>query len=163
MILFLTDSWDGFLARKFKVQTLYGSMMDTIADKTLSIILLSMLLLKKLDILSLVLVCEIIIAITNVIGIAAGKKIASSKTGKIKMWVLSITIILSYMNYFNIVNHNIVVYSSIITIILQTLAIYGYLKNLNSQKGIKQERKGIKDLKDLKYILFDTNYYLSTV
>ena len=45
-LLFLTDFIDGALARKFKVQTLYGSVMDTIADKTLSIILI-VLLIKK--------------------------------------------------------------------------------------------------------------------
>ena len=40
IILFLTDTVDGFLARKFKVQTFYGSIMDTIADKTLSLSLI---------------------------------------------------------------------------------------------------------------------------
>ena len=163
VILFMTDSWDGILARKFKVQTLYGSVMDTIADKTLSIILLSMLLINKLDILSLVLLCEIIISVPNVIGMIAGKKTKSSWIGKIKMWLLSITIILSYLNYFNIVNYNIVIISSIITIILQLFAIYGYIKTLLSQKEIKQERKPINNLTDLKYVLFDTEYYLSTI
>ena len=56
--------------------------MDTIADKTLSIILLSMLLIDKLDILSLVLLCEIIISIPNVIAMIAGKKTKSSWIGK---------------------------------------------------------------------------------
>lgn len=163
VILFLTDSWDGILARKFKVQTLYGSVMDTIADKTLSIILLSMLLINKLDILSLVLLCEIIISIPNVIGMITGKKTKSSWIGKIKMWLLSITIVLSYLNYFDIVDYNVVIISSVITIILQLFAIHGYIRTLLSQKEIKQERKPINNLADLKYVLFDTDYYLSTI
>ena len=38
--LYATDWFDGFLARKFGVQTLFGSIMDTIADKVLCIILI---------------------------------------------------------------------------------------------------------------------------
>ena len=60
IILFLTDSIDGFLARKFNVQTLYGSMMDTIADKGLSIILM-ILLVSRMKMLSIVLILEIFI------------------------------------------------------------------------------------------------------
>ena len=161
IILFLTDSWDGLLARKYKVQTLYGSVMDTVADKTLSIILLSMLLMDRMGILSVVLLCEIIISIPNILGMATGKKTKSSIIGKIKMWLLSITIVLSYLNYFNIVNYNIVIVSSVITRTMQLFAIYGYIKNLIIQKEIKQERKKIENIADLKYILFDTDYYMS--
>ena len=161
IILFLTDSWDGLLARKYKVQTLYGSVMDTVADKTLSIILLSILLMDRMGILSVVLLCEIIISIPNILGMATGKKTKSSIIGKIKMWLLSITIVLSYLNYFNIVNYNIVIVSSVITITMQLFAIYGYIKNLIIQKEIKQERKKIENIADLKYILFDTDYYMS--
>ena len=45
-LLFLTDFIDGKLARKYKVQTIYGSNMDTIADKALSIGLIILLLQK---------------------------------------------------------------------------------------------------------------------
>ena len=38
--LYTTDWFDGFLSRKFGVQTLFGSIMDTIADKVLCIILI---------------------------------------------------------------------------------------------------------------------------
>lgn len=67
VILFLTDTIDGFLARKLKVQTLFGSIMDTIADKTLTIILL-VILLDSMKMLSLILILEILIAFTNCIG-----------------------------------------------------------------------------------------------
>ena len=40
VILLATDSFDGFLARKFHVQTLFGQIADTIADKILGIVLL---------------------------------------------------------------------------------------------------------------------------
>ena len=47
ILIFLTDFVDGFLARKFKVQTLYGSLLDVVADKALSVILMFLLLNKK--------------------------------------------------------------------------------------------------------------------
>ncbi len=158
--LFLTDSIDGILARKFKVQTLYGSMMDTVADKTLSIVLLLMLV-KKVDILSIVLLCEILIAIINIVGMAIGKKTQSSLLGKAKMWVLSITIVLSYMNLFNIIDYNIVIFSSVITIIMQIFVTMGYIKSLIKQKGVVNKKQPIRNIQELRYILFDTKYYMS--
>ncbi len=77
IILFLTDWIDGFLARKFNVQTLYGSMMDTIADKALTMILI-ILLVRKINILAIILIGEIIISIINVLGTFQNKKITSS-------------------------------------------------------------------------------------
>ncbi len=158
--LFLTDSIDGILARKFKVQTLYGSMMDTVADKTLSIVLLLMLV-KKVDILSIVLLCEILIAIINIVGMAIGKKTQSSLLGKAKMWVLSITIVLSYMNLFNIIDYSIVIFSSVITIIMQIFVTMGYIKSLIKQKGVVNKKQPIRNIQELRYILFDTKYYMS--
>mgnify|MGYP003498840544 CR=1 FL=1 len=35
--MFFTDCLDGFISRKCKAQTLFGSIMDTIADKVLCI------------------------------------------------------------------------------------------------------------------------------
>ncbi len=160
--LFLTDSIDGILARKFKVQTLYGSMMDTVADKTLSIVLLLMLV-KKVDILSIVLLCEILIAIINIVGMAIGKKTQSSLLGKAKMWVLSITIVLSYMNLFNIIDYSIVIFSSVITIIMQIFVTMDYIKSLIKQKGVVNKKQPIKNIQELRYILFDTKYYISTI
>jgi phosphatidylglycerophosphate synthase len=72
IILFLTDTLDGFLARKFKVQSLFGSLMDTIADKALTIILL-VLLLSELRMLTGVLVLEILISLVNCIGMIMRK------------------------------------------------------------------------------------------
>ncbi len=160
--LFLTDSIDGILARKFKVQTLYGSMMDTVADKTLSIVLLLMSM-KKVDILSIVLLCEILIAIINIVGMAIGKKTQSSLLGKAKMWVLSITIVLSYMNLFNIIDYNIVIFSSVITIIMQIFVTMDYIKSLIKQKWVVNKKQPIKNIQELRYILFDTKYYMSTI
>lgn len=161
IVLFLTDSIDGILARRFKVQTLYGSIMDTIADKGLSIILM-ILLLGKIKILYAVLILEIIIAVISIYGIAKGNNIKSSMIGKFKMWLLSITIVFGFMNYFNTTKAELVYISAILTLIAQVLTIIGYAKILitNSNK-LKQLHK-VGNVNDLKYILFDTDYYIST-
>ena len=84
VILFLTDTVDGFLARKFRVQTFYGSLMDTIADKTLSIVLL-IILANHINILYVVLLCEILIALLNSFEMVRRKRTKSIIIGKIKM------------------------------------------------------------------------------
>ena len=89
--LFLTDFIDGLLARKFKVQTLFGSMIDTLADKILSLVLL-ILLLSNNSILYLLISGEIVIALINSVARIRGKLTKVCILGKIKMWLLSITI-----------------------------------------------------------------------
>ncbi len=114
-------------------------------------------------ILSIVLLCEILIAIINIVGMAIGKKTQSSLLGKAKMWVLSITIVLSYMNLFNIIDYNIVIFSSVITIIMQIFVTMDYIKSLIKQKEVVNKKQPIKNIQELMYILFDTKYYMSTI
>lgn len=162
IVLFLTDSIDGILARKYKVQTLYGSIMDTIADKTLCIVLM-LLLIQKIDIVAGMLIGEILIACINVFAMLKGKKAKSSLMGKTKMWFISIAIVLSYMHYFNIIGYNIVFVSIIATNLVQILTIIDYVKTLKSQEYNKRTMNVIKNVEDLKYVLFNTEYYLSSL
>ena len=164
LVLFLTDWVDGFLARKFKVQTLYGCLMDTVADKILTIILILLLIKHPVNMLSMVLIGEIIISCINVLGTIQGKKVSSSLQGKIKMWLLSVTILLAYLNSFDIISANVVTISSIITFIMQIFVNIGYIQNLRNQKSVKKEQKiKIKNLKDLEYVLFSTQFYTNTI
>lgn len=160
VLIFLTDFIDGILARKFKVQTLFGAIMDTVADKALCIVLL-LALLPENNMLLFILVLEIVISIVNTIGMALKKKAKSSLLGKVKMWILSITIILGYVGYFNLIDFIFIEISSIITICMQIAVIIGYIVNLKNSDII--ERTGLKEDKkeNLKYVLFDTEYYTS--
>ena len=160
ILIFLTDFVDGILARKFKVQTLFGAIMDTVADKALCIVLL-LALLPENPLLLYILIFEIVISIVNTIGMALKKKTKSSILGKIKMWIISITIILGYIEYFNLIDFIFVEISSIITIGMQIAVIIGYI--LNVKKADIVERTGLKESKkeNLMYVLFDTEYYIS--
>lgn len=162
VILFLTDTIDGFLARKFKVQTFYGSVMDTIADKTLSIVLL-VILAEHIKILSVVLLCEIAIALLNSFEMVRRKRTKAIKIGKIKMWFLATIIVLGYLNYFGFVVIEVINAVCIATIVMQVITFVSYIKYLEEQKGNLREKPKIQSFKDIKYILFDTDFYLNSI
>ena len=153
-ILFLTDFIDGKLARKYNVQTIYGSMMDTIGDKAMSIGL-SIILIKNIPIIILPLIGEIIISRINIIGEILGKKPESSPLGKIKMWIVSITIITCYISYFKKTNIKIEYIGCFITFILQIFVIIDYVKRLKH----KPKKQPQYPKEKLLYRLFSTKYY----
>jgi phosphatidylglycerophosphate synthase len=160
MLLFSTDAIDGTLARKYNVQTLYGSIMDTIADKALSMMLL-LILISKINIATIMLILEFVIAIINTIAFIKGKNPESSIFGKIKMWLISMTIVLGYVCYFDIINDTTVIVGTIVTTMAQLIVIIDYLKKLiKKEKNIKPIFK-LKNKKELKEILFDTEYYMN--
>lgn len=162
VILFLTDTIDGFLARKCNVQTFYGSIMDTIADKTLSIVLL-IILANHINILYVVLLCEILIALLNSFEMARRKRTKSILIGKVKMWFLATTIVCCYLHYFRIITAEVVDWLCIITIVMQISTFVSYVKYLEEQKDNLRDKPNLKSMKDLKYILFDTDFYLKSI
>lgn len=163
ILIFLTDSVDGFFARKCNVQTMYGSIMDVVADKTLCIVLL-ILSLGQIESFTAILIGEIIIALINIIYKIMGRNTKSRIMGKIKMWAISITLILGYLNYFGILNYmTIVNFACGITFALQTFTAIDYINYLRQKETIQQNKRKIKSIDDLLYVLFNTEYYLSTI
>jgi len=158
-LLFLTDFLDGVLARKFRVQTLFGSLLDTVADKALSIMLLIMLI-DKIEILLVILILECIIAVINMITVGLRKRTRSSMLGKIKTWIISITIIFGYMYDFGFISDRFVFILSFATIVMQIFVAIGYIKTLIVSKEIKYEKDDNIVKSDIRKILFDTDYYI---
>lgn len=159
IILFLTDFLDGVLARRFCVQTLYGSTMDTIADKTLSIILL-LPLVEKLNSTFLILLGELGISTINVCGRLQQKITKSSICGKIKMWFLAITIVLGYLCYFVVIDRLVVEIGVYITLVFQCYVSIRYIFYLRNQNPVKKEKNFMQNKENLLYVLFNTEYYL---
>lgn len=159
IILFFTDLLDGFLARKNKVQTLYGSLMDTIADKALSIVLLCILI-KKIPLMIILLIGEIVIACINTLSMIRGKKPRTRFFGKFKMWFISSTIILGYMHYYDLISSILTIIGTICTFIMQVITTFDYIIKLRKQKSSENPLCQVKNKKDFYYMLFNTKYYM---
>ena len=93
---FITDFIDGKLARKLKVQSFFGSLLDSLSDKAFAIICLTLLALQN-PIFWTVIAAEGAIVYANYRSAQKGNNIQSSKAGKIKTGVLGVSIIGSMM------------------------------------------------------------------
>ena len=160
-IIFSTDFIDGKLARGFHVETFYGSLMDTVADKVLNIALL-LPLIKITKWFYLLLALEVTILLVNTIGTIHGKKTRSLFLGKVKMWFIFFTIILGYATIFNYLNNIYALITLVLTIICEIIVIIDYIIFLLKQEK-NTNRFKIKSFDDLIYFLFDTDYYKSTL
>jgi CDP-diacylglycerol--glycerol-3-phosphate 3-phosphatidyltransferase len=83
----LTDYFDGYLARKYQIETVYGKLMDPLADKFLVICSLIMLqhLGRMSPIVVMLLVCrELTITGLRALASAEGVIVAASSGGKWK-------------------------------------------------------------------------------
>ena len=90
MILF-TDFLDGFLARKWDVSTIFGSLLDMGADKVFGIaVLIALSTIYPIMIIPVLL--ESLILVTNVKNTNYGDNGKSSQLGRIKTWVLGLSI-----------------------------------------------------------------------
>lgn len=122
----ITDYFDGYIARKFNVQSEFGAKLDAVSDKFFAIGLLITLSIK-FPILLISLFLEIIISIINLYLHFKTKVTKSLLIGKIKTWSLFLNVIIGFISCFNnnfILIMNIVL---IITTILQITSILCYI------------------------------------
>ena len=96
IITALTDSIDGILARRWNVVSELGAKLDAIADKCLAIGLLIILIVKN-QTFFYVLLLECLIAAINLYFYFLKRVSASLLVGKIKTWIIFITIILGFV------------------------------------------------------------------
>ncbi len=93
---YLTDWIDGILARKWHAATFFGSAFDGAADKLFSLANLIILLTSSKYAIFPIL-CEVIIVLIQTIKYYHNINVKSSMVGKIKTWVVSLTIIVLYL------------------------------------------------------------------
>lgn len=182
--ILLTDSLDGILARKLKVCTLFGALLDTLADKLFGIALL-IILAKKHSIMLIPITLEIVIILINTVSGARGSAINSSHYGKIKTWILGVCIVLGFITIysqdltliikFNLVNRILNLLFMNQSIILLILGIIASISSLivaldyfirrgkeivnNHKKGLSTRKIKIKSKKELLEALFDVEFY----
>ena len=133
----LTDFLDGKLARRWDVCSEFGAKLDTISDKALTIGLLIVLILKN-NVFLYILIVELLIALINVIIFIRTHVTESLLIGKIKTWILYITLVLGIINIF-FSKINILINCGIyLSLIFQTLTLFFYVRNYFLLKGKKK-------------------------
>lgn len=124
LILFaITDFLDGKIARKYNLVSDFGIKLDAVCDKLFAMSLVIPATFK-FYILVFNLILEIAIGYTNMMSEAKGNRPRSTMIGKIKMTLLSVTLILIYIPN---VNYNILFGSSIVTLIFQVITLVKYI------------------------------------
>lgn len=175
--ILLTDFFDGFLARTFHVQSLFGSVADSVADKVFGIVLL-LIVAAIFPIYYCLVIFECIIAGINIYAAFRGATTKSTFLGKFKMWLLGISTVfgliimfesslISYdVSLINLVinNKDILLASSVlVTSGSELMVVLDYsrhiIKELKSEKPKFKYR--FKDDERLMFVLFDTEYFLS--
>lgn len=175
-MILLTDSLDGFFARKYHVQSLFGSLLDAIADKTFGIMLL-LIVSSIYKWFYFLVIYEIIIAVITIIAAACGATTNSSFLGKAKTWIVGISIIIFLTIWFiesGYINLNIPIIldnkESIILACLFTacgseeIVIIDYIRiffiDIKKNKNNSTKKLKFKSKDGLYYVLFDTDYYI---
>lgn len=170
-----TDFLDGYLARKLKASTFFGSLYDGLSDKSYGIISLSILLTKS-SLALIPLVFEISIFLTNNVKYFCNQNIKSFMIGKVKTWLLSLSLILSFVildltklnlndNLENILN-KLFIDLYVILIGTEFITLNTYLKDLShieKLNKIKIEKDNLLEEKErlysLKEMLFSPEFY----
>ena len=139
-----TDLIDGQFARKYNCSSQFGADLDAICDK-LFILLMALPIVIQNPFMLLNIGLETGITFTNVNAVKNGKKVKSSMIGKIKTWILSLTVLSGYLlPLFNITPN--LIYSFLITIpavTLQTATLIKYIRT-NNAKPVEKRDKIIK-------------------
>lgn len=132
-ILFaLTDAFDGYFARKFNSYSEYGRILDPICDKMFAIgIALPILLINPTFIISTI-ILEVIISLINLNSSIKNNQPKSTYLGKFKTWVLSLNLVLNYLNIINIP-------LTLITNLTQIITAVDYYKIDKSKDKLKKE------------------------
>lgn len=175
-LLLLTDFFDGMLARKFKVQSIFGQLADQVADKVFGMVLL-LVVASYYKVFYFVFGMEVSIALVNFVAALRGATTLSSFLGKFKTWITSVCILVGLFGYFQdslnlkflitplntyIANEETILIVTIsITIGVQITVLIDYIRHIFKELSIKKPKitYNFKEKDKLKKVLFDTAYY----
>lgn len=134
--LFITDFFDGRLARKFNCESEFGALLDALCDKVM-VLLLVIPMIESSKVLVVNFLLELGISLVNVKSKLEGNNPHSSIMGKIKTWGLFITLGLSLCNMMVSVSSLVQIFG-IVTSLLQVVALGGYIDNYRKDKNLKK-------------------------
>ncbi|MDO9578915.1 MAG: CDP-diacylglycerol--glycerol-3-phosphate 3-phosphatidyltransferase [Candidatus Cloacimonadales bacterium] len=148
----ITDYYDGMLARRFKVVTDFGKLMDPLADKILIIAALivlctSSIKLIDLSVVIIIILREIIISLIRYNYAKKGIIIPANNWGKLKT-VLQLTGIISALVYYSVFQQLLIYYKGYFDVafhfyfwLVALVTIYSGLSFGHNLRQLKKENK----------------------
>ncbi len=153
LVIYSTDFIDGFLARKLKATTFFGSLYDTVADKVLNIV--CFIVLFQITTLAIIpVIIELLIAAVNYMRYKANQNVKTNIYGKIKMNILAVLIIFIFLFDQNYEIKYAAIFAPVIITELIVLFSY-YMDYLENPKDFSKQKKTKTNLKNM----FDHNFY----
>lgn len=186
LFIYATDIIDGVLARYWNVSTFFGALMDGIADKLFTIVNFVVLYAIVKDIALIPIIIEFLIIIVQLIKYKLNMNIKSNPVGKLKIWVLAMSVVLTYfasdienikllssdfLKMLSEIPMDMLYYITLgPAIIFETLTLVSYLIEFSFNKNIeaamksknkveKVKLKGNERKKYLKKVWFNPDFY----
>ena len=141
IILFgLTDTFDGYFARKYNAISTFGKYLDAFVDKVFALTILISLIIRTaiynndFYLIIITIALELIISCINLYSFFKKLKPSSTKWGKIKTIFLFSLLTLLFLNKVIVLPSNLLLIFNIITIVLQILTIISYFMQIKKRK-----------------------------
>lgn len=140
IIFALTDTFDGYFARKYNAISTFGKYLDAFVDKVFALTILISLIIKTVIynnnfyLIIITIILELIISCINLYSFFKELKPSSTKWGKIKTIFLFSLLTLLFLNKVINLPSNLLLIFNIITIILQLITIISYFMQIKKRK-----------------------------
>lgn len=140
IIFALTDTFDGYFARKYNAISTFGKYLDAFVDKVFALTILISLIIKTVIynnnfyLIIITIILELIISCINLYSFFKELKPSSTKWGKIKTIFLFSLLALLFLNKVINLPSNLLLIFNIITIILQLITIISYFMQIKKRK-----------------------------
>ena len=142
IIFSLTDTFDGYFARKYQAISLFGKYLDATNDKVYALSLLISLVIKTsfhdtyLYLISINIFLEFIICLINIIAFLKNLNPYTTKLGKLKtIFMFSLLAFLFLNKIINISSVYLLIFL-LITIFFQILTIMSYIVQIKKRKSL---------------------------
>ena len=136
----LTDSFDGWYARKYDAKSEFGADLDAICDKLFVLTLTFPLAFHYPSWIVLILILELIISIINSHYAIKGIEARSSLIGKAKTVVLDFSIALCYFDFIFSVPELLITVATVLTNVMQLFSIIGYIVHYRKMNNIQPDK-----------------------
>ena len=140
IIFALTDTFDGYFARKYNAISTFGKYLDAFVDKVFALTILISLIIKTVIynnnfyLIIITIILELIISCINLYSFFKELKPSSTKWGKTKTIFLFSLLTLLFLNKVFNLPSNLLLIFNIITIILQLITIISYFLQIKKRK-----------------------------